>query len=94
MWSQKIFISSPWRVVGNSEREGLLRSKFLKESVKQNWTFQTCRWWGGSVSGGGGGGGDKSPKNSHEEVWIFAGTTIACIAAGPPNRLNPLYSSI
>ena len=56
MWSQKIFISTPWRVVGNSEREGLLRLKFLKESVKQNWTFQICGWWGGSGNGGGGGG--------------------------------------
>ena len=57
MCSHKIFISTPWRVVGHSESEGLLRPKFLKESVKQNWTFQICGWWGGSGSGGGGGGG-------------------------------------
>ena len=56
MWSQKIFISTPWRVVGHSESEGLLRPKFLKESVKQNWTFQIRGWWGGSGSGGRGGG--------------------------------------
>ena len=56
MCSHKIFISTPWRVVGNSESEGLLRPKLLKESVKQNWTFQICGWWGGSGSGGGGGG--------------------------------------
>ena len=75
MWSQKIFISSPWRVVGNLERKGLLRPKFLKESVKQNWTFQIRGRWGGSGSGGeGGGGGYKSPKNSHGGVWTFAGT--------------------
>ena len=73
VWSQKIFIFTPWRVVGNSERKGLLRPKFLKESVKQNWTLQIRGWWGGS--GCGGGEGNKSPKNSHEGVWIFAGTT-------------------
>ena len=55
MCSHKIFISTPWRVVGHSESEGLLRPKFLKESVKQNWTFQIRGWWGGSGSGGGGG---------------------------------------
>ena len=94
MCSHKIFISTPWRVVGHSESEGLLRPKFLKESVKQNWTFQIRGWWGGSGSGGGGGGGDKSPQNSDGGVWIFAGTTIAWVAASPPTRLNPLYSSI
>ena len=55
------------------QKKGLLRPKFLKESVKQNWTLQIRGWWGGSGSGGG--GGNKSPKNSHEGVWIFAGTT-------------------
>ena len=55
MCSHKIFISTPWRVVGHSESEGLLRPKFLKESVKQNWTFQIRGWWGGSGSCGGGG---------------------------------------
>ena len=67
MCSHKIFISTPWRVVGNSESEGLLRPKFLKESVKQNWTFQIRGWWGGSGSGGGGGGGINPPKTAMGE---------------------------
>ena len=64
MWSQKIFIFTPWRVVGNSERKGLLRPKFLKENVKQNWTFQIRGWWGGSGIGGRGGGGGINPPTT------------------------------
>ena len=67
MCSHKIFISTPWRVVGHSESEGLLRPKFLKESVKQNWTFQIRGWWGGSGSGGGGGGGINPLKTAMGE---------------------------
>ena len=51
---------------------GAFKSKFLKESVKQNWTFQIRGWWGGSVSGGGGGGvyiPQQQPWGSMDICW-------------------------
>ena len=53
---QKISISTPWKVNGNSKGVGDLKSQsFLKKSMELNWNFQR----GG---GGGGGGRDSNPK--------------------------------
>ena len=56
-WFQKISISPPWKVTGNSEGEGeggggSQKPKFLKESMKLKWNFQRGgdgRGWAGLV---------------------------------------------
>ena len=64
VWFQNISMPFPWKVIGNSDREGGLNSqvKVLKENMKLNWNFQR-------------GGVSKQKKPSMGGVWIFSGTT-------------------
>jgi len=39
-WFQKISIPPPQRVIGNSEGEGVLKAKILRESMSLNQNFQ------------------------------------------------------
>ena len=39
MQFQKKSTPAPWKVIGNSQGEGVLKTKILKQSTKQNWNF-------------------------------------------------------
>jgi len=58
---QKISISSPQRVIGNSEGEGVLKAKNFKEKYEPKLEFP--EGWGVQT------------KNPPWGVWIFSGTT-------------------
>ena len=63
VWFQKISITTPRMVIGNSKGEGDIKGQnFLKEGMKLNWNFQR-------------GGGMQTKIPSLGEVWIFSGTT-------------------
>ena len=63
VWLQEICIPPPHRVTGNSQGEGVLKEqKFLKRTMRVNWTLKRDGVW-------------NQKKRSVGGVWIFSGET-------------------
>ena len=61
MQFQKKSTPAPWKVFGNSQGEGVLKTKILKQSTKLNWYFL-----GGE---GGGGAGQKTFHGGSMDIF-------------------------
>lgn len=74
VWFQKISIPTQRRIIGNSEGERSQKTKYLKESMNQNW-----KWWGRV----------HTKTTFLGEVWIFSGTIQLARARLNNNQIAP-----